>query len=414
MRYDNYQDYESQVSVFSKYFPTVFSSASGSYVTDCYGKKYLDFFIGACTLNYGHNHPVLKHKIIEYLQNDGITQSVDMATQTKYDFMKNFNDIILTPRKLSYKMQFTNSTGTNAVEAALKLARKVTKRNLVISFVNGYHGFSLGSMAVNGTKDCRKSGLPLTHTMQLPYQGFSSDVCSLDYLRTCLKIQENIGELPAAIILETMQGETMDAVSDEWLISLQKICHQYKILLIVDDIQISCGRMTTFFSFEKSGIVPDIVLLSKAISGFGLPLSLVLLKPELDIWESGEHKGTFRGNSLTFLVANETLKYFWSDQDFIQSLTYKSNFLLAEIERIFRPVIDSISIKGKGLFYGIEFINKQSLALKVAKQSFTRGLLIDVCSAQDKILKIFPPITIEDIDITKGIEILYYSYMDIQ
>src|SRR5690606_9043646 len=254
------------------------------------------FFSGAGTLNYGHNNAILKDRMIEYLNDDGVVHGLDMATSAKKYFLQTIDRLILEPRKLRYTLQFTGPTGTNAVEAALKLARQVKGRQNVVSFTHGFHGVSGGSLAATANRKFRKAaGMALSNTTFMPYDGyFGPDVNTIDYLERMLADPSSGLDLPAAVIVETVQGEGgVNVASQRWLRELERVCRQYDMLLIIDDIQVGCGRTGAFFSFESAGISPDIVTLSKSLSGFGLPMSLVLFKPELDIWEPGAHSGTF-------------------------------------------------------------------------------------------------------------------------
>lgn len=300
-----FETLESEVRGYIRRFPTVFATASNGWLTDEEGKVYLDFFAGAGTLNYGHNPAPLKAALISYLQDDGIVHSLDMGTVAKRCFLETFDELILKPRRLTYKLQFTGPTGANAVEAAMKLARQCAGRSSIVAFTNAFHGVSLGALAATGNKKFRRAaGQPLANTTFLPFEGYLPGVDSIAYLRKLLEDPSSGLELPAAVIVETVQGEGgVNVASDDWLRALAALCKSFGILLIVDDIQVGCGRTGTFFSFETAGIEPDIVILSKSLSGYGLPMSLVLLKPAIDIWKPFAHNSTFRGNNPAFITA---------------------------------------------------------------------------------------------------------------
>jgi len=284
---DVFDELESEVRGYCRRFPTVFTKAKGEKIWDSAGVEYLDFFAGAGALNYGHNPSVMKEKLIAYIVNDGVTHGLDMATKAKADFLKRFKEVILEPRNLNYKVMFPGPTGTNSVESALKLARKVTGRNTIISFTNAFHGMTLGALAVTGNEFKREgAGVPLHNSVMMPYENFMGEEAnSVDYIERYLKNSGSGVALPAAIILETVQGEGgINVASTEWLKGIQDICKRWEILLIIDDIQAGIGRAGSFFSFEKAGLEPDIVCLSKSIGGYGLPMALTLFKPEYDIW----------------------------------------------------------------------------------------------------------------------------------
>ena len=268
-------------------------------------------------MNYGHNNPLLLRPLVEYLLSGAIVHSLDMKTPAKRRFLETFNDLILAPRALDYKVMFPGPTGTNCVEAALKLARKVTGRQHVIGFTNAFHGMTLGSLAVTGNSMKRRgAGVPLTNTSSMPYDGFfDGQTPDFLWLRHALEDSGSGLDKPAAVIVETVQGE--GGLRRPGLLAARPCGArpQHDILLIVDDVQAGCGRTGTFFSFEDAAITPDIVCLSKSISGFGLPLSLTLFKPELDIWKPGEHNGTFRGHNPAFVTGTAALEHFGRTAD---------------------------------------------------------------------------------------------------
>ena len=260
---------ESRVRSYCRSFPVVFKQAQGAELVTQDGKRYIDFLAGAGTLNYGHNHPVLKQALLEYIESDGITHGLDMYTEAKERFLETFNRLILEPRGMGdYRMQFTGPTGTNAVEAAMKLARKVTGRNNIISFTNGFHGCSIGALAATGNQHHRGgSGIGLSDVSRMPYANYFGDKTNTIGMMDKLLSDPSSGiDKPAAVIVEVVQGEGgLNTASAEWMRKLEKLCRKHEMLLIVDDIQAGCGRTGTFFSFEEMGIQPDIVTLSVAV-----------------------------------------------------------------------------------------------------------------------------------------------------
>ena len=398
---------ESEVRSYSRAFPVVFERAVGSRLYEESGREHIDFFSGAGTVNYGHNNPVFKELLIDYLRSDGITHSLDMATTAKRDFLIRFERVILAPRGLRYKVQFTGPTGTNAVEAALKLARKVTGRSNVLYFHNAYHGLTLGALAVTGNASKRKgAGVPLLHTMPVPFEGDLGERDTIEHLRTLLENPSSGVDRPAAVIVETVQAEGgVRAASLAWLQRLADLLREHGILLIADDIQVGCGRTGTFFSFEDAAIVPDIVCLSKSISGFGLPMAILLIRPELDVWSPGEHNGTFRGNNLAFVTAAAALDY-WEDGSFTTEILRKADLTRDRLTKLTarHPHLCG-PLRGRGLIQGLH-LKPQGLAEEVARAAFRNGLLIEAVGPKDEILKLLPPLVIEDAEIAKGIDIL--------
>jgi len=402
-----FETLESEVRSYCRSFPTKFQKASGYQLWDANGRCYTDFFAGAGALNYGHNEPRMKEQLLQYLSEDGVTHSLDMATEAKEKFLSAFHDIILKPRKMSYKVMFPGPTGTNSVESALKLARKITGRETIMSFTNAFHGMTLGALAVTGNKFKRNgAGVPLNHTVSMPYDGYmGKDIDSLQFIENYLQDSGSGMSLPAAVIVETIQGEGgINVASSEWLQGLERLCRSYGMLLIVDDVQMGCGRTGTFFSFERCGIQPDIVCMSKSISGYGLPMAITLLKPELDEWSPGEHNGTFRGNNLAFITATEALQY-WKTEQFSAEIAAKAEKVehaLAQIVKKY-PKLNG-QCRGLGLMQGIAL--EPGVADQLSKLAFERGLIMETSGTDSEVIKIMPPLTIDMAGLDAGLKIL--------
>ena len=393
---------ESSVRFYSRLFPDVFSKGKGSFVYNTKGEKFLDFFCGSGSLNYGHNHPELKQKLIEYINNDGLVNSLDKMTEAKIDFMEEFRRNVLYPRNLNYKMQFCGPTGTNSVEAAIKLARKFTKREKIIYFNNSFHGMTYGSMSISGIKTSSLHEDYSTHTVGVPFGDDEYELNSLrEYLNQCT--EENF---PAAVILETIQAEGgMNVAPKQWLESLNRLAKKHNILLIIDDIQAGCGRTGTFFSFEGINISPDIICLSKSLSGIGLPFSMNLIIPEIDCWKPGEHNGTFRGNNLAFITAACACRY-WKTKDFSNSILEKSNLVEKYFDSI--DLYQNYRLKGRGLMRGMKLENSEQ-TMRLQRQLFQNKILVDICGSENNVIKIMPPINISSDDLKIGLERIYKS-----
>ncbi len=296
---------------------------------------------------------------MDYIDSDGITHGLDMHTEAKAAFLTALRNHILEPRQLDYKVQFTGPTGTNAVEAAMKLARKVTGRTNIVTFTNGFHGCTMGALTATGNQHHRGgAGMPLFGTTRLPYEGYA-DIDGLALFETMLNDNSSGLDKPAAVLLEVVQGEGgLNVASNEWLQKLRKLCTKHNILMIVDDIQAGCGRTGTFFSFEPSGIEPDMITLSKSIGGYGLPMAVVLLKPELDKWSPGEHNGTFRGNNHAFITATQAIESYWSNDEFENHIAARSKQVTKTIERTLKKLPSLfVQAKGRGMMQGIECKN---------------------------------------------------------
>lgn len=407
---DNFSTFESNVRSYCRSFNDVFDKAKGSMIYTEKGKGYIYFLAGAGALNYGHNNDFIKKRLINYINSDSIMHGLDMHTKAKRDFILKFYENILNPRGLDYKLQFCGSTGTNAVEAALKLARKVKKRTGIFSFMGAFHGMSLGSLAITSNADSRAgSGLPLTNVsfMPFPYE-FMNSFDTIEYIETILTDDHSGIEKPAAIILETVQAEAGVIVAPvEWLKRLCELCKRHDILLICDDIQVGCGRTGRFFSFERAGIIPDMIVLSKSIGDYGLPMSLLLIKPELDIWRPGEHNGTFRGNQLTFVAATAALEYrkkMMLDSRILVNECFIKDYLNKEIA----PLSEGIKIRGLGMIWGIDVseLGGGSAAKAITTRCYEKGLIIERAGRNDAVIKIIPPLTTEMEILEKGCSII--------
>lgn len=403
-----FEELESEVRSYIRTFNTVFTKAKGHRMWDTHNREYIDFFAGAGALNYGHNDEGMKQALLQYVANDGVSHSLDMATKAKAEFLEEFRDVILQPRSLNYKVMFPGPTGTNAVESALKLARKVTGRTNIMHFTNSFHGMTLGSLSVTGNHFKRQgAGIPLNHTAPIPYDNYLEN--DLDTTTLLSKLLDDHGSgfsLPAAVIVETVQGEGgVNVASFEWLRKLEQVCRDKGILLIVDDVQMGCGRTGPFFSFEQAGIKPDMVCLSKSISGYGLPMALTLFRRSLDLWEPGEHNGTFRGHNLAFVTARKALD-FWKNKDLERETLRKGEFVRSFLRDLVKshPNIQG-EVRGRGMINGIK-CNIPGLAERISQEAFRRGLIIETSGPENEVVKLLPPLTISDTALYEGLTIL--------
>jgi len=407
---------ESQVRSYSRSWPTSFDHASGATLTDVDGRPYLDFFAGAGALNYGHNHPRLKETLLDYFTSDRVVHSLDMFTPARDDFLSTFHNEILAPRGLDYKVAFPGPGGANAVEAALKLARKVTGRESVVNFTNAFHGMTLAALSVTGNAMKRGgAGLPLVHATPMPFDDyFDGDVPDFLYLERLLTDGGGGLNEPAAIIVETVQGEGgLNAARAEWLRKLSDLCKKHGILLIVDDIQMGCGRTGSFFSFEEAGIVPDIICLSKSLSGYGLPMAVTLIRPDLDIWEPGEHNGTFRGIGPAFATAAESIRTFWRDDSLQQQTVARGLQVESRFNRIVADYEEhNLVAKGRGMARGLQFTSGE-LADQVTTTAFERGLLVETSGPEGEVVKLLPPLTMTNEEFDRGMTIIEESVIDV-
>ena len=405
MSLDIFNQMESEVRSYCRKYPTVFQYAKNAKMIAEDGKEYIDFLAVAGSMNYGHNNPFIKKEIMKYLEKDTIINSLDMYTSAKRNFFETFNKKILVPRGLKYKVMCCGPTGTNAVEAALKLCRKNKKRNNIIAFSGAFHGMSLGSLALTTDRTSRGgAGVPLNNVAFVPYDGMLD---SLAYLRWVLEDDHSGIEKPAAIFLETVQAEGgINVASIEWLREIRKICDDNDILMVCDDIQVGNGRTGYFFSFERADIIPDMVVLSKSISGFGMPMALLLMKEELDIFKPAEHNGTFRGNQLAFVGGEAAIRYYVENKlDVV--VKHNENFIKDFLLREICSLDHRIMVRGIGMIWGIDFGKiDASLALKCVHKAFDMQLILEVAGRSDAVLKIMPPLTIEEDVLVNGLNIL--------
>lgn len=401
-----FEQYESEVRSYCRVFSEELVRAKGSIITDVNGKEYIDFFCGAGAVNYGHNNDYIKEKVIRYLQDDGIIHALDMYTAAKEDFIRCFEEKVLQPRGLNYKIQFPGPTGTNAMEAALKLARKVKKRRTVWCLMGCFHGMTLGTLALTSDTESRTgAGVPLENAVHIPAPYMFPGLDTVGYMQTLLSDDHSGVEKPAALVIETVQAEGGVWVFEtDWLRRVRKFCDDNDILLIIDDIQVGCARTGTFFSFERAGIVPDIVTLSKSIGGYGMPLALTLFRPELDQWLPGEHNGTFRGFQPAFVAAKAGLEFMLEHH--VEAETRRKAEIVREfLETKVRPISPEFEIRGIGLIWGLE-THSGDLAKKISLECFRTGLIIERAGRGNSVVKLMPPLTVEDDTLRRGLEIL--------
>ncbi len=405
-----FEEYESAVRSYCRHFPTVFTTAKGPFLYDEDGREYIDFFCGAGGLNYGHNNDYIKRKVVEYLESDGVMHSLDMYTVPKREFIEFYEEKILKPRGLDYKIQFSGPTGTNAVEAALKLARKVKKRQNIFARMVAFHGMTMGSLALTTDASSRAgAGVTLQNVTHIPAPYMVPELDTLQYMEAVLTDDHSGVDKPAAIILETTQADGgVNPFDPEWLRGVRALCDRHDILMIVDDIQVGCARTGYFFSFEQAGIVPDIVTQSKSIGGYGMPFALVLIKPELDIWKPGEHNGTFRGYQLSMVAAKAGLEVMLNEhvEEKVRSQEKIIAQVLEEI-RAFAP--DKLKVRGRGFIWGLDFwrFGDQAgdIANRVQNACFENGLIVERCGRRDAVVKLMPELLISEEVLRKGLDI---------
>lgn len=405
-----FEEYESEVRSYCRSFPKKFNKAKGSIIEDVDGIKYIDFFCGAGALNYGHNNDVIKKELIKYLEEDNIIHSLDMYTSAKEEFIDTFVNKVLIPRGFDYKIQFPGPTGTNAVEAALKLARKVKKRRNIFALMGCFHGMTLGALALTSDTGSRNgAGIDLNNVTHIPSPYMMNGFDTISYMRTILNDDHSGIEKPAAIILETVQAEGgVYPFEIKFLQDLRTLCDEFDILLIVDDIQVGCCRTGTFFSFERAGIIPDIVVMSKSIGGYGLPFALTLFKPELDKWLPGEHNGTFRGNQLAIVAAKYGIEFMLNEK--IEEKVKRDALI---IERELDCLKVNYDVRGIGFIWGID-VHSEEKAKQIVSKCFEKGLILERAGRDNSVVKIMPALTIDEQLLKQGLSILKDSINEVE
>ena len=402
-----FEKYESEVRSYCRNFPAVFTKAKGSYIFAEDGKEYIDFFCGAGALNYGHNNDYIKSRIIDYLESDGIIHSLDMFTSAKRDFIEFFESKVLEPRGFNYKIQFPGPTGTNAVEAALKLARKVKKRNNIFAFMGAFHGMTLGSLSMTTDRDSREgAGVVLTDVTHIPTPYMFPELDVLKYMQTLIDDDHSGISKPAAVFVEPVQADGgIHVFSVEFLKGLREFCTRNDILLVCDDIQVGSARTGTYFSFERAGIVPDIVTLSKSIGGYGMPFALVLFKPELDVWNPGEHNGTFRGSQLSIVAAKAGLEIMLNDN--IEAEVIRKGEIIAEYLGKVKEINESFDVRGIGFMWGVDCnkVKPDAVSRAIVKECFENGLIVERAGRNNDVVKLMPCLLADDETLKKGLDI---------
>lgn len=402
-----YDRRESAARSYCRSFPTEFVKASNATMTDAAGRDYIDFLAGCSSLNYGHNDPDMKDALIAHIAADGVTHGLDMHTNAKTKFLEVFERLILKPRGMDHKIMMTGPTGTNAVEAAMKLARKVTGRHNIVAFTNGFHGMTLGALGATGNAGKRGgAGMPIPGVTHLPYEGaFGEDVDTLAQIEMMLDNPSSGMDAPAAFLLEPVQGEGgLNAASADWIKGIAALAKKHGALLILDDIQSGIGRTGTFFSFEEMGVTPDLIPLAKSLSGMGLPFAALLIRPEYDIWKPAEHNGTFRGNNHAFITARVALEKFWADDSFTTQIAEKAKLLNTRLAEI-AEMIPGATLKGRGMMQGID-VGSGDLAGAICATCFDHGLIIETSGAHDEVVKVLAPLTIPMEQLQAGLDIL--------
>jgi diaminobutyrate-2-oxoglutarate transaminase len=400
---NTFEQLESNVRYYCRRWPAVFATSRGSTITDEDSKEYLDFFAGAGVLSYGHNNPELVDVAIEHLRAGKLLHSLDTFTVEKREFLNTFEELILEPRHMDMVVQAVGPTGATAVEAALQLAQRITGKRVVLGFAGGYHGMTYRAASVSDSMAGRETVAHIQDFVALPFVAHMTDN-DLELLDRTLNTSVD-GQKIGAILIEPTQGEGgARAFDPRYLAALRAKASEYGVIVIADEVQAGVGRTGTFFSFEGSGLDPDIICLSKAISGLGLPMAINLIRRDLDTWNAGEFTGTFRGNNLAFATSTKMLQTYWGNSQFEHETKCKGRMVRTSLQAI-ADTYESLNfeVNGKGLLCGLH-VKDTELANRVTNAAFDRQLIIETCGAGDQVVKLLPPLTTTIDEFRDGLE----------
>ncbi|MEJ1228706.1 diaminobutyrate-2-oxoglutarate transaminase [Pseudomonas sp. NFACC09-4] len=413
------ENVESNARTYAQTFQRLFVSGKGMRIRDASGQEYLDCLSNAGTLALGHNPPEVRDAVMAFLGSDHLQQALDLATPAKHAFVQELFSMLPAKMREASKILFCGPSGSDAVEAAIKLARHYTRRSPLMAFHGGYHGMTAGALSAMG-KLSPKSGDGLiaqgTHFLPFPYRfrcpfgtaGEHTDQLSIDYIRTVLSDPEGGVAKPAAVIVEVVQGEGgCIPASAQWLRALREITLEQDILLIVDEVQTGLGRTGTTFAIEHAGIVPDILVLSKAIGG-GYPLAVVVYAEHLDTWGPGMHAGTFRGNQVAMVAGVATMQQIRRD-NLVANAARMGELLQSGLRDIARRFACMGDIRGRGLMIGVEITRPAAnqragqadgaLAHAIKLNCFDNGLMMETGGRHGAVLRFLPPLSITEAEV---------------
>jgi diaminobutyrate-2-oxoglutarate transaminase len=399
---------ESNARVYPRHFPFAIADAHGPFVRDLDGNVFIDFLAGAGVLSLGHNHPELVAAVTEQL--GVLTHGLDMPTPVKDEFTEAQLDMLPAGMRDRMRIQFCGPTGANAVDAAIKLCKTATGRGDIVSFQGGFHGSSHAAMALTGNLSQKRpvaNGMPGVHFF--PFSSCSRCPLALDpatcqtncvaFLERALADPNGGMTLPAAVIMEMVQGEGgVVPARLEFVRRVRELTRRLDIPLIVDEVQTGCGRTGSWFAFEQYGIEPDVIVASKALSGMGLPVAIIIYDQKLDVWAPGAHTGTFRGNQLAFAAGVETVRIFRRDD------------VLGNVRRRGEQVADRLAelagdpgvleVRGRGLMWGVELARPTDgrsiteVAELVQAEALRRGLIVELGGRDDCVVRMLPPLNV--------------------
>lgn len=433
---DNQCNYESSARTYPFKFPIAISKAKGSWVEDVEGNRYLDFLCGAGTLSLGHNDDEINRVMVNLIQSGAPLHALDLATPVKDRFVKTLFSILPEEFASRAKIQFCSPSGTDAVDAAIKLCKTATGRGTVIAFSGGYHGMGHGTMALTGNCKAKNNVaniMPGVQFMPYPYSyrcpmgigGEGGTKACIAYFEQFLRNPESGIIKPAAVIIEPMQGEGgVIPAPPEFLQAIRSITKEMGIPLIFDEIQCGMGRSGRFFAFEYADVIPDVLLISKSIGG-SQPLSVVVYDKSLDLWESGAHAGTFRGNQLAMAAGTAVMERV-SKPDFLAEVIRKGERIKSRFEELKQEVSIIGDVRGKGLMIGVEFVDPNGprdllghpessgiISECVQKKCFEKGLIMERGGRFGSVMRCLCALTVTDEEIDIALSIFSNAVKDV-
>jgi diaminobutyrate-2-oxoglutarate transaminase len=422
-RYQSLKKVESSARTYAAAFQRVFASGEGLTIRDSEGREYIDALACAGALPLGHNHAEVRDAVIDHVASGQLQQALDLTTPAKAEFVERLYATLPADFSRRAKIQFCSPSGSDAVEAAMKLTRFAMQRQPIVAFHGAYHGMTQGALAAMGNLGPKAGGAihaaihfaPFPYRFRCPFgtDGSETDRLAAHYLETMLSDPESGIPKPAAVIVEVVQGEGgCVPASDEWLRSVRASTRRNGIALIVDEVQTGFGRTGQMFAFERAGIVPDVLVLSKAIGG-GYPLAAVVYDEALDLWPRGMHAGTFRGNQIAMVAGRVTMQIIQRDR-LAENAALMGARLMEGLRSVARryPVLGDV--RGRGLMVGVEVVEEGNgrrraaqdgaLAQAIKMAAFERGLLIETGGRHGAVLRLLPPLIVDAADVGRILE----------
>lgn len=383
-------------------------------------RRYIDFYSGAGRFNYGHRNPVLMRRLANDIRRNGDLSHGARSASIRAAFVDAVHQVLLAPRAWSYDMQLCGPSQAGALECALGLARRITGRQNIVSFTEGFHGASGRALVASARQFFRQCAdrPDLANITFMPYDRcFGPDVDTMAHLERLLESTHDASQLPAAVVVETVLDQGgVSVLTWRWLKDLQALCRRYDMLLVFDETQVGCGRTGRFFSFEVADIHADMIVLAKSLSGLGLPMSLVLSDRSLP--QAPKGSGVWASSSmdqdLALLTATHALDVYWVDASFSDQVARKEGLVRDWLENVVHSYPEyGFSVRGRGLVQGLDLSALDGLAHRVASRALQNGLLIDTSGTRDEVLKLLPALTIDNDLLIRGLEILEASLADV-